>query len=175
MSKRDIQAEHTPGVYDVNSHELHCIAFLAGLDSQLHVHEQHIEQRLKRIPGAWRDYRLALRMIEKVVDAVYATMPGKTKQRLIMLHENGEVVIRPRPASATRAYVQIVANEDMKIIANKAIENECAICMKREGEVRSCALRRALLTVCPPTQINDEGGGCPYQNVAQSHDLGHYM
>lgn len=173
-TKADKTSAATPAVMDMNSNELHCMGFLAGLDSQLHEHDKHMEARLKSIPGGWRDYRLAMKMVEKVVDAVYATMPEKVKRRMMLLCENGEVVIRPRPVATSHAYVQIVDNDDVKVISNRAIEGDCAICMKRDGAVRSCPLRRALLNVVPPSEIANDGT-CPYQHVATNNALGKYI
>lgn len=43
--------------------------------------------------------------------------------------------------------MQIVDNDDLKLLINKTIEHECAICLRRDGEVRSCPLRRALMSI----------------------------
>lgn len=163
-----------PPVMEMNSREIHCMGFLAGLDSQLHDHEKDMEARLKNIPNAWRNYRLGMKMVEKVVDALYDTMPDSVKRRMTLLCENGEVVIRPRPVATSRAYVQIVANEDVKVIVNRAIAGDCAICMKRGGEARTCALRRSLLNISPPDTIKKDGS-CPYQQVALNGEIGQYV
>lgn len=167
--------EHDPSkIREMNSREIHCVEFLAGMDSQLHEHEKHMEDRLKSIKNGWRDYRLAMSMTERVLDAVYETMPLKTLRRFERLSELGEVVIRPKPAATAHAYVQIVENEDLKIIINRAIEGDCAMCMKFGGEVKACPLHRALMSVAAPEEIPN-GGTCPYQHVTQESELGDYI
>ena len=46
-------------IMEANCREVHAIEFLAGLDGQLSNNEQHLTPRLKSIPNAYRDYRLA--------------------------------------------------------------------------------------------------------------------
>lgn len=159
---------------ELNSRELHAVEFLAGLDARLKAGESYLEERLKSTPGAWRDYRLAMTMLEKALVAVYDTVPDKTMHRLMMLVEHGEIVIRPKPAATAGAYVQIIANEDLKVIINRAIEGDCAMCLKSGGEVKACTLRRTLMMVAPPEELANDGM-CPYQHVAQGKELGKYI
>lgn len=70
--------------------------------------------------------------------------------------------------------MQIVDNDDLKLLINKSIEHECAICMRRGGEVRSCPLRRALMDIAPPEELVKDGS-CNYQAVAAGNDLGQYI
>ena len=70
--------------------------------------------------------------------------------------------------------MQIVDNDDLKLLINKTIEHECAICLRRDGEVRSCPLRRALMSICPPEELVKDGS-CNYQAVAQQNELGRYI
>lgn len=172
---KDRGAQSAPcEITELNSQETKCITYLAGLDSQLREHEKHMEDRLKRIPNAWRDYRLTMTLIAKVMHVVYATMPSKTLRRFVRLSEFGEVVIRPRPAATAHAYVQIVEEEDLKYLVNRVIEGECAMCLKRGGEAKACPLRSALLHVAAPDEIPADGT-CPYQYAVRKCELGEYI
>lgn len=159
---------------ELNALEIHGIEFLAGLDAQLYRFNGPLEPRLKSIPNGWRDYRLAMTLVEKVLDKLYDTMPTKTLLKFQRLNEISEVIVRPRPASRKGQYMQIVDNDDLKLLINKAIEHECAICMRRGGEVRSCPLRRALMDIAPPEELVKDGS-CNYQAVAQQNELGEYI
>ena len=53
-------------ITEANAREVHAIEFLAGLDAQLKANEQALKERLQSIPNGWRNYRLSLKMTEKV-------------------------------------------------------------------------------------------------------------
>lgn len=159
--------------WEMDAREVHATEFIAGLDSQLARFSDALTDRLKKI-GRYREFRLAAAMIEKVLDGLYSSMPRKTLLQFQRLNEVGEVIVRPRPASRKGQYMQIVDNDDLKLLINKSIEHECAICMRRGGEVRSCPLRRALMSICPPKELVKDGS-CNYQAVAAGNDLGQYI
>lgn len=159
---------------ELNALEIHGIEFIAGLDAQLYRFNGALAPRLKSIPNGWRDYRLAMTLVAKVLDKLYDTMPRKALLKFQRFNEIGEVIVRPKPAVRKGQYMQIVDNDDLKLLINKAIEHDCAICMRRGGEVRSCPLRRALMSICPPEELVKDGT-CNYQAVAQQNELGEYI
>ena len=159
---------------DANSREVHAIEFLAGLDAQLTANEQYLKARLQTIPNAWRNYRLARRMSEMVIDAVYATLPEKTMRHMARLCAIGEIVIRPKPALTRGAYYQAVDNEDLKFLINRAMEGCCAICLKNPAESKGCAMRKALMRVAPPETLRGDGI-CDYRDVAARCEMGEYI
>ena len=139
--------KEAPPQTELNALEIHGIEFIAGLDAQIAKFAEALKPRLKSLPNGWRDFRLAQNLIAKALDGLYATMPTKTLLKFQRLNEIGEVI---------------------------SIEHECAICMRRGGEVRSCPLRRALMSICPPEELVKDGS-CNYQAVAAGNDLGQYI
>lgn len=166
--------KEAPPQTELNALEIHGIEFIAGLDAQIAKFAEALKPRLKSLPNGWRDFRLAQNLIAKALDGLYATMPTKTLLKFQRLNEIGEVILRPKPAVRKGQYMQIVDNDDLKLLINKTIEHECAICLRRSGEVRSCALRRALMSICPPEELVKDGS-CNYQAVAAGNDLGQYI
>ena len=165
---------NAPERWEANSREIHRIEFLAGLDCQLRGGESALEPRLRRIPGAWQKYRTAMTFIEHVLDGVYGSLPVKTVRHMANLCERGEIVIRPKQIGAKVDSVQIVPTEEIKLIVNKAMEANCAICMNEGKAIKKCELRKALMLICPPT--NPETGAlCPYADVAAQNALGDYI
>lgn len=160
-------------VLEANSKEAHAIEYLAALDCQLRQAEPHLKDRLQSIPGAWQKYRTSMSFIEKVLDAVYLSVPEKLLQHMRMLCDRGEVIIRPKPA-VRNGDVQIVQDSDLKTIINKAMENECAMCLEFGPEVKRCPLRKALMNIAPPERLKKDGS-CPYQDVAMRCKAGKYI
>lgn len=174
-------------VSEANAKELHQIEYLAGLDARLNGDPDALKKRLKDVPDGWRQYRIAMTAVEKVLDGVYRTLPDKTMHHMAMLHDYGEIVIRPRPVVRADD-VQIVGSKELRVLINAAIEGHCAICLKRGGEARSCPMRRALMLIAPPHALIDDASAdadkasksapstvCAYQRVAAGNPLGEYI
>lgn len=164
--------EQTAPIVEVNARELYHIEFIAGLDCQLINAEKYLETRLKLVPDAWRQYRIARAAVQKTLVALYQTVPIKTLRHMQNLCTYGEVIIKPRGATPTND-VQIVPTPELKLLINKVIENECAMCVKSYAEQRGCKLRKALMHIAPPLEIDTSG--CNYRNVAASNELGEYF
>ena len=161
-------------ITEANAREVHAIEFLAGLDAQLNANEQNLKERLQSIPNGWRNYRLALKMTENVIDAVYDTLPEKTIRHMARLCAVGEVIIRPKPALTKGAYSQVVDNEDLRFLINRAMEGCCAICLKNPAESKGCAMRKVLMRIAPPETLRKDGI-CDYRDVAARCNMGEYI
>lgn len=157
-----------------NGREIHIIEFLVGLHAQVKQGEEILKDRIQKIPGAWRDYRLTSSKLEKVLGGVYATLPTKTLRHMDRLCQCGEVIIRPKPMIKMPDDVQIVPTEDLRMLINFAMTSECAICLKDCREQKKCRLRNALSTIAPANNISVDGL-CPYANVVAKCEYGQYI
>ena len=159
-------------IKELNSYEIAGIEYLAAIDSQLVHSEKHLEARLKSIPDAWRQYRIAQTAIEKALDALYATVPTKVLLHMQRLASNGEVVIRHKSITKTND-AQLVPEDVLKLLINLAMESQCAICLKDGKEAKRCKLRKGLMLIAPPDKVNESG--CSYSDVAMQNELGEYI
>ena len=161
-------------IIEPNAREIQAIEYLAAIDCQLIASQKQLENRLKQIPNGWRDYRLATTRIERVLDAVYETLPEKTLKHLYRLSTNGEVVIRPKSITKRPDDVQIVGTDDLKMLINVAMASECAVCMKDIREQKRCKLRKALECIAPAKEL-PANGLCAYAEVAANSEYGMYI
>lgn len=159
-------------IKELNSYEVAGIEYLAAIDSQLVHSEKHLQARLKSIPDAWRQYRIAQTAIEKVLDALYATVPVKVLIHMQRLAKNGEVIIRQKSITKTNE-AHLVPENVLRLLINTAMESQCAICLKRGEEAKRCKLRKGLMLIAPPDKVNETG--CSYSDVALQNDLGEYI
>ena len=164
----------SPPIIIPNGREIHIIEFLAGLYAQVKQGEEILKDRIQKIPGAWRDYRLTSSKLEKVLGGVYATLPTKTLRHTDRLCQCGEVIIRPKPMIKMPDDVQIVGNDDLKQLINTAIASECAMCLKDAREQKKCPLRKALENIAPTAAVH-ENGLCAYTDVAAGNEYGKYI
>lgn len=161
-------------IIPANARKLHNIEFLAGLDAQLIQGQKILEPRLRQIPGAWRNFRLAVSCVEKVIEGVYDTLPTRTLQRMDKLARFGQIIIRPKPLIKMPDDVQIVQTDDLKLLINAAIAAECAVCLKDAKAQKKCMLRRALENIAPTAAVH-ENGLCAYTDVAVGNPFGEYI
>lgn len=161
-------------IMDPNAKEVHAIEYLAGLDRQLIGAQEVLKPRLDKIPNGWRDFRLAVTRTEKVLDAVYETLPAKTLRHMEKLSMLGEVVIRPKPMIKMPDDVQIVQSDDLRVLINSAMTAECAICVNDRREQKKCRLRKILSVIAPANTVSADGL-CPYTNVAAKCEYGQYI
>ena len=152
-------------IKNANVKEMEAIQFLAALDGQLIVSEPNIKERLKSIPDAWRQYRIAKKFASNVVTKLYETLPNKTLEYLIKLHHRGEVIVRMKPFNKG-GNDKLVPESSLDTLINIAIGAECPICLKSTANVKKCQLRKALLLIAPPDVI-PTGSVCPYSGIQQ--------
>lgn len=166
-----MSTERTP----VNAYELHAIEYLAALDAQLIDEQKHLEKRLKSIPNGWRDFRCAAAIVQRVLDAVYETVPDKTLLHMQRLAAHGEVLVRVKPmVKPINDDMQIITNDDLKYLINTCMSSECAMCLKNAQEQKKCKLRKAMENNAVSNKIPGNGL-CPYADVAAQSDLGDYI
>lgn len=158
----------------MNGRELQVFEYIACLDQQLNVAQAILEERLRKVPDCWRNYRLAMSSIEKVVDAVYSTLPDKTIAHMEGLAHHGEVVIRRKPMVKLHDDAQFIMMDDLNVLINTSIAAECAVCLRDKKEQKKCRLRRALQEIAPPAALAHDGL-CPYTYVAAGNELGKYV
>ena len=161
-------------IMEANAREVHSIEFLAGLDAQLVQGQETLKKRLQTIPGGWRNFRIAVSTTERVLDAIYETLPEKTKRHMMHLYNCGQIIIRPKPMIKMPDDVHIVGAEDLKMLINRVVENECAICVKDYAGQKGCSLRKALLRIAPTESVYQDGR-CSYLDVAAGNEPGKYI
>ena len=161
-------------IREANAREIHSIEFLAGLDAQLIEGQEILKERLGLIPGGWRRFRLAVTTVERLLDAIYATLPIRTLKHMNRLCQYGQIIVRPKPAVKLGDEVQIVGEEELKVIINSCVANECAICVKDRAGQKGCRLRKALAHIAPVEKLNWDGR-CNYLDVAAGNELGKYI
>lgn len=86
----------------------------------------------------------------------------------------GQVIIRPRPMIKMPDDTQVVLSDDLKVLINKVISAECAMCLKAPSEQKKCKLRKALYNIAPTEEVY-RNGLCSYVDVAAAHDLEEYI
>lgn len=157
-----------------NIGELHAIEYLCCLDKQLTDAQGPQKDWLRQIPNGWRDFRMVQSVMEKLIGKLYETLPDKTMRHIIHLANHGQIVIRPRPAIPLKEKTQFMTDEDLTMLVNTVIENQCAMCVNDAQAQKKCKLRKTLENVAP-TEAVHRNGLCSYRDVAAGNPLGDYV
>ena len=153
--------------------ELKCVEYLVGMESRIAESGDALRDRLRLIPNGWRNFRLIFATLDRLLTALYETMPLKSRLYMGKITRDGEILIRFKPASRAPEWT-VIRDDDLAVITNLAMASECAICLKQGREAKKCELRRALESFAPPHD-GHPAGGCGYQNVVAGAELGHYL
>lgn len=154
-----------PDVQAVNGKEMRAIEFLAAFDAQMGLDERTLEARLRTIPNGWRNFRMIRTQHHLLMDALYDTMPDTKRWMLYRTITTGQLIMRPVPASKAHSEM-IVQARDVQTVCAKAIDAECAMCVKTGAEIRHCKLREAMQRMATPYEIPKSG--CEYAHYSHA-------
>ena len=126
-----------------------------------------VKERAKRAGKyTWRDIRLMTRLVEKVQNAMLATMPKERDGYYMSYAQHGHYELMMNgPIRNTR--MVLISDRSLGAVCEAAVTSECAMCMREGSEIGQCLLRKALLEVAPPTEIQDgRWRKCEYRDLA---------
>ena len=94
---------------------------------------------------------------------LYDAIPVKTRRHIENLCNHGEVLIRIKQTARVPEYT-LISDDDLRVVCDAAMENECAICLKQGKEIDRCPLRKAMLHIAQP--FTETPTSCGYQLAA---------
>ena len=156
-----------------NGREMAAIDWLGVLCAMMADHEQGIKSRLNGVKNGWRDYRLALTLVSKLLGKAVAGLPAHQQRHVRNVLKTHEVTLRPAQIVKTPNDMLLIDKAAFRTIINTAMAAECAICLKSEAEIRDCKLRKALET-CIMLEKYPKFG-CGYTDVVTNNELGKYI
>lgn len=168
----DNAADAQSGRRHMNGQEMRVIEYLAAMDSKITQSGEALRERLKDIPNGWRQWRLMAVTTDRLLAQLYDTMPIKNLRHIQNICDYGEIIIRIAPVSRVPEHT-LISEDDLRVVFNTAMAAECAICLKDGKEIDRCPLRRAMLSIAPPSE--DPPIGCGYRNHAMASEYGKYI
>lgn len=147
------------GKYPLSGREYQAMLTLFGFGGTLD--NDSLKERLRTIPHGWRDMRLAVTTIDRLLDKLLGTVPEK-KLRAIqteLKHAVCELKIVP-PVSHPPGCVYVEESALINL-ADRAISMDCMFCMKNDKECTQCELYRTL-SACFPYELDGAKGCCPF-------------
>ena len=167
MAKWD---EYQPGeIRDAQHKELEELLYLYSFDIHMQKENPDLMKRIKSIPDAMRQWRMARTMVRNTLIKLIDTLPAKRKHTIDIYREHGELTLKINPLKGLDDFDVVVPADDYNVIATAAMKSQCATCMLEGKDVKRCRLREALNTAVPPKNEKVSKFGCEYQSLIYDH------
>lgn len=142
--------ENEKGTYKLSGKEHSGLLQLMASATGLIHYEENLKERLRAVPGAYRDYRLAAKKLDQVIEALMHTIPIK---RLMVLRQEVKTVttrVYVGPPAVDHVPNVVYMTDDAFVnLMNILVREECLICSKTGKEVRRCPIFQAIERCLP--------------------------
>lgn len=152
-----------------NKRENEFLMNLMILRNTLVLNSSACRDRAKRAgKWTWRNIRLMLTLVNKVQDDLIKTMPARRDAYYATYAAHGHYeLVMNGPTRPTRFV--LISDRHLAALCEAAMESECVMCMLTGSEIAKCPLRKALLEVAPPTELQDgRWERCEYRDAASA-------
>lgn len=114
----------------------------------------------------WRDIRLMMHLVCKVQEALIRTMPERRNDYYLTYAQHGHYELKMNgPVRGSTRFV-LISTDSLSSLAEAAVENECAMCLREGDEIGKCGIRKAMIEVAPPSEIEDtRWRKCEYRDL----------
>lgn len=169
--QRDNIVDAANGFKPLNGNELRVLEYLAAMDSKMIESGETMRERLKSIPNGWRQWRLMAATLNKLLVDLYGKIPLKNLRHMQNICAFGEVLIRMCPPTRVPEYT-LIREDELMLVMNTAIRQECSMCLKEGKEIDRCPLRKAMWNIAPP--MEEHPISCEYALIAIAMNTGNY-
>ena len=152
-------------ISELSGSERKALQHLLAFYNQTATYSDGMKERLKRLPNGWRDWRLMVKLAEKLLRELYKTLTPRHYQQMKLLEQHGECAVIIKPATKAER-VEFVHEKALDVVIKCCIDANCGVCVKNDAEVRGCKLRKALFDIKAPMEIPRYG--CVYRDIV--HD-----
>lgn len=111
--------------------------------SELFYAQEHMEKRLKMIPGGWRDIRMVSTVLAKLLRKVLETFEPVKRRQIDKASRHMRHKITFGPEAAKEPEMFLITTEDLGVILCAATEH-CKLCMGTRSQCKQCQLGKAL-------------------------------
>lgn len=153
--------------------ERDALMFVCALEHNLNTEPAATLEKRIRSAGktCWRDWRLAARLVNKVLNQVLDTLPINNYAQLDAQLRGMELRFIPSRSASTPVDYIMVRQDHLRALGLHATKNECGMCMKSPAEAKDCELHKVLAWVAPlPFDPPGELATCEYAHVVHEEE-----
>lgn len=157
-----------PRTESMSRAEYDAIRMISVLDQLLKTAvPEALKERCLTIPWGWRDMRLIRAKVDKLVSALYDTMPAKKIKQLARECDDAMVEIKPKHQIPGHAddLVYMRTGDYIELI-DALVRQECWCCERDPRAQKKCRIRKVILDTMaymPKNGMTREDGACELQ------------
>ena len=132
MKTKPANREETDAYNDLAAAH-YCICYVEGV----------MRERLRLIPGGWRDLRLMRTLAEKLLKSLLSTFEEQKRRQIQKNAQYCRVKFRYGPEASRDPEMHLILSEDLGYIMVAALDT-CQTCLGTAAQCKSCRLGKAL-------------------------------
>ncbi len=147
------------GRYPMSLREYETMRYLYGVIDAL-ARENFLEERLKLVPGGWRDFKMMQAKAKTLFDRLLTTIPFKKllSMRAELTHTECHVSLN---RAAKENGLSLVETEKLWKLVEKCAGMDCVFCEKSAAEGRKCEIFNVCMD-CLNYEFKGIKGACPF-------------
>ena len=135
-----------PERFLLSGREYYALRELFGIVSSFNKCAGVLNERVRSIPGAYRDYRMIQTVAEKLMQKILTTVPQKKLVQISKELECTQVAVEVKreisPSRNDESMITYVPQRALERITEKVVGYECLGCEKAGKDARRCQLRK---------------------------------
>lgn len=113
----------------------------AGLDS-LEEYEEEYPARIKAIPGGWRDLKMMIAVLRKLIRHIKQTLPPEKREGIELTLKHTKYKLYCGRPAAQEKDITVLTMENLDVLVQNAHAGQCRLCVK--DTCAGCALGKTL-------------------------------
>ena len=133
------------GRYPLTYDEYQALRAIFGAKNALEKTHERLEPRIRTIPGGWRDFRLIMAVLDKLMNLILSTIPYK---KLVQIRaELSRTICEVKLQGVTgtlpdEKLLTVVPQGALETVVNESMNMKCFACERRD--YKRCELFRAI-------------------------------
>lgn len=154
--------------YRLTKDEYYALRTIFGLVSSYEVNLDKLEERIKTIPGGWRDAKLIASLCNKLLANILRTVPVE-KLKMIQKELSHTKILCKVDYDVTGKHEDgfcYVPEQPLEKLIDEVIGYNCLICDKGPDEYKRCEFYKSMKAMYPwNIDVTPEYRGCPFAQL----------
>lgn len=126
----------------MNAAQKEAAVALYGIENLMQGYDKQFRALAQRVPHGWRDFRLALMTISKLISRILDTVPADQMRAMVNQMAISDIKVVTKSATRQREDDWVVSRDELATLMNYAVEGACLMCDDPNGY--SCPLRKLM-------------------------------
>ena len=126
----------------INAKDRECMVNLCAVECLMRCDADQFKLVSKRVPNAWRDYRMVQTTLDRLNGKLLATVPPEQLGTILKHTQNAIVKVAIKGINDKPEDDWVISRTDLSMLINAEVEEMCLMCTNTTGQ--GCWLRRIM-------------------------------